>query len=405
MPTKSFTYIALDKAGARRTGSLVAATETQVRERLTKQGFLVEFVGEGSQQAVAAPAPVAVAATGSSVLGPFFSKVPYVDLSAFFRRLAGMLKSGISMHKALTSLEANTGNKRLSKAIAVMRERAADGRPLSDAMEEFPYIFSPLQTALVRAGEKGGTLDKNLEKLNDYLQREIQLRNTVRVQTLYPKLLLAVALFIVIATNTLITFIADKTGGPRMYLNLPFGSIWLLVAVIVGFILLRFVDASPRLRPTWQKFLLSIPYFGSTIHMLAMAKFSRTFAALIGAGVSPQETIKLSAAACGNEYLSRQIMPAANSVSDGRSIALALANTGVFSDTVLEMLATGEQTGDMEGMLDHAADYYEAEGEARVQNSTKVAMVLVVLMIVLMVGYVIVSFWMNYVPRVTQYAE
>jgi type II secretory pathway component PulF len=98
-------------------------------------------------------------------------------------------------------------------------------------------------------------------------------------------------------------------------------------------------------------------------------------------------------------------MPAANSVSDGRSIALALANTGVFSDTVLEMLATGEQTGDMEGMLDHAADYYEAEGEARVQNSTKVAMVLVVLMIVLMVGYVIVSFWMNYVPRVTQYAE
>jgi type II secretory pathway component PulF len=190
-----------------------------------------------------------------------------------------------------------------------------------------------------------------------------------------------------------------------MYLNLPFGSIWLLVAVIVGFILLRFVDASPRLRPTWQKFLLSIPYFGSTIHMLAMAKFSRTFAALIGAGVSPQETIKLSAAACGNEYLSRQIMPAANSVSDGRSIALALANTGVFSDTVLEMLATGEQTGDMEGMLDHAADYYEAEGEARVQNSTKVAMVLVVLMIVLMVGYVIVSFWMNYVPRVTQYAE
>ena len=405
MPTKSFTYIALDKAGARQTGSLVAATETQVRERLTKQGFLVEFIGEGSQESAQSPAPVASGPKGSPVLAPFFGKVPYVDLSGFFRRLASMLKSGISMHKALSSLETNTNNKRLRHAVTVMRAKAADGRPLAAAMEDFPYIFSPLQTALVRAGEKGGTLDKNLEKLNEYLQREIQLRNTIRIQTLYPKLLLGIALVIIVGTNTLISFIADKTGGPRMYLNLPFGSLWLLIALAAGFVLLRFADASPRLRPIWHRFLLAVPFFGATVHMLAMAKFSRTFAALIGAGVSPQETIKLSAAACGNEYLRREITPAAESVSDGRSISVALANTGVFSDTVLEMLATGEQTGDMEGMLDHAADYYEGEGEARVQNSTKVAMVLVVLMIVLMVGYVIISFWMSYVPRVTQYAE
>lgn len=401
MAAKSFTYIAMDRRGERQTGSLSATTEAQARDQLTRQGLLVEHVSE------AAP-PAARSTFQKNVAGPLVGKVPYDDLSAFFRQLAAMHRAGVPLVQSLDTLAKSTRHNKLRTVVEAMRAKVAEGGRISETMDEYPEVFSALQVALIKAGEQGGVLDKSLDQVNEYLQREIKLRNQIKAFTFYPKLLLAVTAIIVIAANLIIAAIASKTGGPRMFLEMPFLQpgvlMWLVPALVCIYLFFRLGVHSPKLLPGIHRFFLGIPYFGHTLHMLAMAKFGRAFAALYAGGVPMGRSIRLAADSSGNEHIRQSIYPAAGKIEEGAGVAKTLAETGAFTDVALEMTATGEQTGNLDGMLDHMATYYEGEAEVRVEKSAKTTAMIVLIFALLLVAYGIINFWTGYFGTIFEMA-
>ncbi|MGI8924388.1 MAG: type II secretion system F family protein [Fimbriimonadales bacterium] len=401
MAAKSFTYIAMDRRGERQTGSLSATTEAQARDQLTRQGLLVEHVSE------AAP-PATRSIFQKNVAGPLVGKVPYDHLSGFFRQLAAMHRAGVPLVQALDTLAKGTRHNKLRAVVEAMRARVVSGGKISEVMDEYPEVFSALQVALVKAGEHGGVLDKSLDQVNEYLQREIKLRNQIKSYTFYPKLLLAVAAITVIVANIIIAVIASQTGGPRMFLEMPFLQpgvlMWLVPALVGAFLFFRLGVHNPKLLPAIHKFFLGIPYFGHTLHMLAMAKFGRAFAALYAGGVPMGNSIRLAADSSGNEHIRQSIYPAAGKIEEGAGVAKSMAETGAFTDVALEMAATGEQTGNLDGMLDHMAAYYEGESEVRVEKSAKTTATVVLIIVLLLVAYGIMMFWINYFGGIVEMA-
>ncbi len=390
---RQFTYVAVDSSGARKTGVVSAASENQARDQLAQRGLLVELVQEGKSESERST-------FATQVAGPLIGKVSYEHQLTFFRQLASMHKAGVPLVQSLDTLARSTRSGKLRQVIEDMRAHVLEGKNISEAMEKYPEVFSALQVNLIRAGEQGGVLERSLAQLTDYLEREIRLRNEINSKTFYPKLLIVVSLLIIVGANFAIGYFASGSGGPAMFLESPLLNphvlVWLVPLAVISFLFFRYGPQNPKIRRNLHQFYLAIPYFGSTIRMLAMAKFGRAFAALYSGGVPIARSVQLAADASGNEYLREQIYPAAEKIQEGRPIAESFAQTGAFTEIAIDMAATGEHTGNLDSMFDHMAQQYEDEADVRLDKSCKTLGVLILILALMIVGYSVIKFWMGY---------
>lgn len=428
-----FQYSAVDAAGRVERGTLPGASMDAVARQLADKGWTVhelsvakvvgDPLGDAAVLQLEPPAPPAppqpVEAPRleegwtpppverrnpfvTQILGPLVGKVPLTAIHFFFRQLGTMLNAGVNPAQALETLARQTRSRKLSRVILEARDHVIAGRPMSAGFQRYPEVFTPLMMSMLRAGEEGGFLPQQLKQLSEYVQKEIELRNLIRRETLYPKLIVFASIIIIGGANMLIAYLAPS--GARLNSPLTTPAVWVVLAPILValFLFFRVGLAQPRIKYFWDAFVIHVPWFGSTARGFAMAKFGRSFGALYKGGVPIHKGLRLAADACGNEYVRAHIHPAADNLEGGAGLTETLESTGTFSPIVLDMTRTGEMTGNVDEMLEKMSEFYEDEGQTRAKQAATALGVVALLLVAAYVGYVVVSFYVGYFGGIGQ---
>ncbi len=361
-------------------------------------GELPRGAGEAQRPAEnpvkAPPSTEARSRMKTDVIGPLVGSVPLTSLHMFFRQLYSMLHAGINPAQAIETLGNQQRHPIFRSILAETREHVIAGRPISAGFQRYPEVFSPLVMSMVRVGEETGTLSDQCKLIADYLQRDIELRNLIRRETAYPKLVFVFAIVIVLSANA---FIASLSATAQK-LPVPAGPWIAVIGILVGgWMLVRLAKRQPRVMHMFDSFMGVLPFVGATFHGFAMAKFGRAFGALHSAGVPVARAAQLAADASGNESVRSKIYPAMNRLTEGEGITDVFASTGAFSPVVLDMLRAGEMTGNIEDMLTKVSEYYEDEGTTRARQMAMMWGIVVFLFVaVFLLLFIIIPFYMQY---------
>jgi type II secretory pathway component PulF len=329
----------------------------------------------------------------TSVLGPVIGKVALSTLAFFFSQLGTMLRAGVPMVQSLDTLSKQTRDPRFQHVVMEMKGHVEAGRPMTAGMQRYPEVFTPVMLSIIRTGEEGGFLDESLFTVAKYTEDEIELRNLYRRVTIYPKLLIVASILIIGGTNLIIGALAP--GGKGLSSPLTNLSTWfILTPIIIGlFLFFRVGLANFRIKYTWDAFISFIPFIGKTVRQTSMAKFGRAFGALYQAGVPLPQVVKLAADSCGNEYMRANLYPASKVLESGAGITETLRSTGALSPIVIDMLSTGEMTGNLDQMLNKMSDYYQDEAKTRSIQLGHFMGVLAFLVVAIYIAYIVVTFY------------
>ncbi|MEA2552941.1 MAG: biosis protein MshG [Fimbriimonadaceae bacterium] len=331
----------------------------------------------------------------TNLIGPLVLKPPLRELSFFFRQLGTMVEAGVPLMQSLDTLGKQSRDARLRHVVFEVRDAVDAGLPISAILQRYPETFSPLVVSLIRAGEEGGFLGAACKQVSEYLDHEIELRNTYKKEMFLPKMYVIASMGIIAGTNLLISSLGLRGG-----LNAPLNEreTWYVLgpAIIAAFLFFKIGLSFYSVRKAWDGILLYVPYIGKTLHHFAMAKFGRAFGALYKGGVPVTRSIHLAADATGNEYIRSRIYPVVTKLENGEGIAQTLTDTGVFSPIVLNMMATGETTGSLDQMLMKVSEFYEDEGKVRAKQLANVVGVAVMVAVGFYIGYVVITFWTGY---------
>ncbi len=388
----TFRYIARTPDGNEIQGTVQANSRLEALDAVRKQGYWV-------LELFAQPEPTTpLVKVQKQVYQPLFGGIPLKAQALFFRQLATMLSAGVPIYQALDTLSKQRGNPRLRRALMQIKEAVVAGEGIADAFDRHPALFSPIVRAMIRVGSTSGTLERMLRQIADYLENELELRRLLSRVTFYPKMVLFFAILIPGLIPALITILGGVGGKPvgEVMADLAWTYAKILLIVFGIWALYRLALQSQTLRLVWGAFTVSIPWIGFTVRQLALARFARALSALYGAGIPLSQAIRYASDACGNEFLRTRLIPTANQLEAGRGITESLAQSKVLPDMVMDMIATGENTGELGMMMDKVAEYYEEEGKLRSHQAGYIFGVLVFLGVAIYVAIIVISFYAGY---------
>lgn len=386
-----FKYIALGAQGNQFTGEITAASRDAAIAAIRQQGNKPINVSEAK-----------AAKTGFS----FGKKVKIKDLVIFTRQLATMINAGVPIVRALATLQSQTENKYFKETIGQITKKVESGTGLSDALAEYPKIFSPIYVNMVRAGEEGGILDQSLLRLALQTEKDAAIRKKVKSAMTYPTVISAIT---VLAFFVLMTMVVPKLGEVIKGMGAPLPTltkvmlsigntmakpafiVTFLVLVIGATVAFRRYIRTEKGRYQFHFVLLKLPIVKVLITKVAIARFARTFSSLMSAGVTVLVAIETTSAAVGNKVIERELTEAAKEVKNGTQFSAALADSSVFPPIVSQMLAVGEETGQIDQILVKVAEFYEEEVDAFVDGLTSIIEPLMILVLGGMVGLVAAS--------------
>ncbi|HEY7439670.1 MAG TPA: type II secretion system F family protein [Acidimicrobiia bacterium] len=393
----TYAYKVRDSGGKLVEGQLEAEDATLVAGKLRQMGYTPISINERGANKL-----------GSDIKIPGLgNRVKLKDVAVFSRQFATMINSGLSLIKALGILAEQTENQELARVIGEVRRDVETGAALSVAISRHPKVFNRLYIAMVRSGEIGGVLDTVLLRLADTIEKQVELRRKIRSAMTYPVVVLCVCLLI---ASAMLLFIVPQFKGIYKELNgtLPtptqiliqisdivkkyFPIVILLGAV--GIYLFRRWTKSEQGRPIWDAFTLRIPVFGPLLRKTALARFSRTLAALTRSGVGILESLDIVAETAGNEVVASAVRDTQQAVKRGDTLARPLEQHEVFPPMVVQMIAVGEETGAIDEMLDKIADFYDQEVSATVDALTSLIEPMLILFMGVIVGGMIISLYL-----------
>lgn len=393
-----YTYKARTQSGEIKKGEVEAENERALNAKLAQQGYLpVEIKLKPRKE--------------DSFIGgmaaKFREKVPLKALAIFARQFSTMINAGLSLVKCLDILGEQTEDKTLRKFIGRIKQSVEDGSTLASAFEQFPRTFSKLFTNLVHAGEVGGVLDEVMDRLAGFLEKDQQLRSKIRSSMTYPAIILFVAIGVVIflVTFVLPTFIQMFEG---MDLELPLmtkallavseglRTYWyiFLLGLSFGLVGLGRYIATPAGKRQFDQLVLKVPVFGPLNQKVAISRFARTLSTLLASGVPVLQAMEVVAEAAGNVVVTKAVMTARTSIKEGESIAGPLAESGIFPPMVTQMIAVGEETGNLETMLTKVSDFYDLEVDATVSALTSLLEPLLMVGMGVIVGFIVIAMFL-----------
>jgi type IV pilus assembly protein PilC len=389
-----FTYKAVDGAGVPSKGEISGASRDAVSDRLKEQGLRVMELAEKKS-----------ALTMDITL---FKRVKASELTVMTRQLATMISSGMTLLRAFYVLEDQIENKLLKETVGAVREDIEAGIAFSAALAKHPKIFSPLYVAMVRAGETGGVLEQALDRVSDQLEKDDALRRQVKSAMAYPTVVLSFALCVLIGLIAFIVPVFVKVfkdfGGDLPLItkvtvkasHLVTGEWYILLALAIGGVIgFKQWRTSTWGRPQWDRLRLRIPFkIGDTVQKIALARWSRTFAALYSAGVPIMQAIEVTGQTAGNAVVEQAMVDVIESVKSGGSIAGPLKDTPIFPPMVAQMIAVGEETGNLDSMLSKVADFYEDEVAAAVKALTSILEPVMIILVGGIVGFIVIAMYM-----------
>jgi len=391
----TFVFKAIDPAGQHARGELEAETKQSVADQLKAKGLIVLDIADKHKS--------------KDIELPWANRVKLGDLSIMTRQLSTMISSGMTILRSLYVLEAQTENKKLCEYLVDVRKDVEAGLPLSDALARHPKTFNPLFVAMTRAGETGGVLEESLVRIADQLEKEESLRRQVKSAMAYPIVILTFAMVVMLG---MVAFIVPVFAGvfeelgdaelPKMtqfvmgISNVVTGYWYLLivgsVVAVVGFIKWK---KTTRGRSIWQRFLLRIPFkIGEIFQKVALARWSRTFSALMGAGVPLLQAIDITSKTAGNVVVEEAMAKMTTSVKSGGTIAQPLLESPVFPSMVGHMVKVGEETGALTTMLSKIGDFYEDQVDASVKALTSILEPVMIVFVGGVVGFIVISMYL-----------
>ena len=388
----AFAYNAINSLGVESTGQITAADRTSAREQLLQRGLR----------------PVVLNEVGDETSDGRRKKVKQRSLQVFSRQFATMIDAGLNVVSALVILEQQTDDKALSEVVREVRADVEGGMLLSQAMARHPKVFDRLYIAMVEAGEAAGILDKVLDRVALQIEKEMKIKRRVKGAMIYPTLVLCFA-FLVLAGMLLFLvpifedIFADLEGELPMLTKVIVGAsdvlkgYWFIVFPAIGASIygLRRWKKTPAGRQVWDRFKLHAPAgIGKVVLKVTMARFSRTLATLVAAGVDIIKALEISGQTAGNWVVEAALADVRAKVHQGIPIAEPLIENPVFPPLVSQMVKVGEETGELEKMLDKIADFYEDEVDASIQALTSIVEPLMMIGVGVVVGIIIIAMYL-----------
>lgn len=391
---KIFVWEGVNLQGAKTKGEVEASDPSVVRQLLLRQKIN----------------PTSIKEKGKSLQErlPFLTpSVTEKDKVIFTRQFATLINSGIPIVQALDVQASQQENPYFGTLLKQIKQDVESGSTLAEAMKKHPKLFDRLYVNMVAAGELGGILDGVMNRLAAYMEKAQRLKRKVQGAMTYPIIVLGISAVVITIILVFVIPVFAKMfaeGGmalpapTQMVVNLSnfFKSYFL--ALIVFFIILSVVFkkfyGTPQGKLIVDKLMLKAPVFGSLLRKVAVAKFSRTMGTLITSGVSIIDTINIAAATAGNKVIENVMYEVKKSVSEGRTIAQPLHESGVFPPMVVSMVAVGEATGALDTMLNKVADFYDEEVDAAVDALTAMIEPMMIVFLGGTVGSIIIAMYL-----------
>jgi len=385
-----FAYQGRNARGELVRGVLEGADSGAIADQLFNTGITPVHIDEARAARAAAPGSVLQMRFGEP-------KVELADLMLFCRQMYTLLKAGVPIVRGLAGLQESAQNPTLRKVLGEVRESLESGRELSLSLRQHPAVFTNFMVSLVRVGELTGRLDEVFLRLAEFFTFEKKMREDIKAALRYPLIVicaLAAAMFVV---NIFVIpafskiFASFKIQLPLMTRILiatsdVFVAYWplIIVSIVAAVAGLRLYVGTPGGRYRWDGLKLRLPVVGELIHKATLARFSRSFALSGKSGVPIVQALAVVANVVDNSYLESRILQMRDGIERGESILRTAVATGVFNPVVLQMVAVGEETGEIDALMSEIADMYEREVTIEVEGLTaKIEPILLVVMGVL----------------------
>ncbi|HEU4344184.1 MAG TPA: type II secretion system F family protein [Candidatus Binatia bacterium] len=337
----------------------------------------------------------------------FGEKVRPRDISLFTRQFATMIDAGLPIVQCLDILSEQSESKLLRSTVRTIKQDVEGGATLADALKKHPKIFDELYVNMVEAGETGGVLNTILNRIAAFIEKASKLRKKVKGAMIYPCTIVAVAVIVVaILLIFVIPVFAELYGSMGKALPAPTQitiniSNWFvayyyyLAGALVGAgVALRAYYHTDHGRMTIDRMMLRLPIFGDLLKKVAVARFSQNMAILLSSGVPILDGLAVTAKTAGNKIVEKAIMDSRLSISQGKTVAEPLRESKIFPPMVCQMVAVGENTGGLDGMLRKVAELYEEEVDDAVANLTAMMEPLIMVVLGVILGGLVISMYL-----------
>ncbi len=366
-----------------------------VKGRLKKEGVIVLDIREG--------ASLRTARRGTTSL-TFARRVKLTDLANATRQLATLLSSGLPLMDSLAVLVEQEENAGLKAALSSVRDSVREGASLADALKENPKIFSQLYMNMVSAGEASGTLEITLDRLADFLDEQVRFRGRLSAALAYPAFMTVIGIAMLFF---IFSFVMPRVVGmfEDMKQQLPLitlillgtvrflSSFWWAILLAIGgaaYYIRRYLRTQAG-KENFDARILKLPVFGSMIRMIAVSRFTRTLGTLLESGVPTLAALDIVKSVVGNTVLANAIHKARENVREGEPIADPLRRSGLFPPVVVQMVAVGEKSGELEKMLLKISDSFDRTVDTRITGLMALLEPVIILVMGLIIGFIVIA--------------
>ena len=411
-----FEYKALTSSGKTKKGIVDADTARDARSKLRSDHMHVtemwEVAGKKSKKDKSVAKKTRSLPTKKGKPGGLLSKeielfqpkISTRDLATFTRQFSTLLRSGIQLADALNALVEQCADPHLERVLRNVKEEITSGNNLAEAMAKHPRFFSDLYVNMVRAGEASGHLDVVLTRIADYLQKQASLKGKVLAAITYPAIMVVVGMAVVIFLMSYvvprITQILKDRGQPLPFITeiLMTASdftkaywIYVLLAMVIGGFFLKSLIGTDAGRLKFDSLLLRLPIFGTLFSKQAISRFALTFSTLLKSGLPALDSLKIVALVVNNAKLTQVINNIHARIIEGADIATPIRKSKVFPPMVGYMVSVGEQSGQLEEILDRIAESYEEELDLTIQRLTSMIEPIIIILLAVVVGFIIAA--------------
>ncbi|MBN1817364.1 MAG: type II secretion system F family protein [Sedimentisphaerales bacterium] len=398
-----FMYKGVDRGGQAISGVIEAVDRRKAVSDLAAQGhFVSELIEKAGaiRDAVAAASPSASARRFSLSSNRITSK----DIVAVTAQLSTALRTGLPILNAVQIIAEQQHKPPLKKLLLDLAEAVRAGDSLSEAMADYPRVFSKLYVSMVQVGETGGILDQTMSQLSKLLLREQKTKTNMKNALVYPLLVLVAGIIsVIIMLTAVFPKMIDTLGGSvalmpwptRMLMSMSnflidFGWLLAIILGILGFLFVKW-KRSEAGRLAWDSGLLKVPILGNVLRAIAVGRFARTLGALAKSGINILPALGVVRDTLGNELLGRKIDEVAERVKTGEPVAVPLGSSGLFPPLLVQIVNIGEQTGTVDELLLNAADTFDEEADTAITRFMAVFPALLIMLLAVVIGFIIVA--------------
>lgn len=358
-----FNYRGRSSQGDLKRGQIEAASQDAAADLLMRQGIIPLEIRQGKAKG-----------QGLDLQSLFKSRIPMEVLVIFCRQLYSLTKAGVPLLRAIKGLSQSAAHPLMQETLESVSDELTNGRPLSVAMKQHPRVFEELFVSMIHVGENTGRLDDSLLQLASYYEQEMETRRRIKSAMRYPTFVLSAIMLAMVVLNVKVIpqftsmfsrFGVDLPLPTRILIAMSnfFVSYWplMLGGLVVSWISLNVWRQTAQGNEKWDRWRLKLPIVGDIVNRAQLSRFSRTFSLMIRAGVPLNQAIQMAAEALGNRFLENCLIEMKNGIEGGNTIASTASQSGVFTPLVLQMIAVGEETGQVDNLLLEVSDFYDRE--------------------------------------------